>query len=633
MCGVAAIIGIKATGSRIRAMVDKLYHRGPDSSGIWMQKDVALGHTRLSIIDLSENAVQPMTTSDGRYTIVYNGEVYNSQALRNSYLKEVNFKSTSDTETILLLYQKFGASTPTYLRGMFAFLIYDQQDKVLFGARDRLGIKPLLYTNTDNHFIFASELSALVASGLVEKEIEERAIRQLFLYGSIQFPLTFLKNVFSVPPASYFQIKNNEIQFEKYWEFPSEVNHSISFGEAQEEFKAIFEEAINIRMISDRPTGIFLSSGMDSASILAGLNRENYDTQALTVGFQSDHVKFIDETIQAKAIAEHFQIKHHSIILEQEQLNFNCFFQALDQPSIDGFNTYVVAKASIPYLTVALSGLGGDELMMGYPRNINLYNKFKRSIKLPASISDAFLIKRISGKGTRLTNSLYNRYGNPKRLKLNYWVSRLINMPFQVDAILNTNSTYCQEDLESFFRFDTGYESNLFNQITYFDMRSYMLSQLLRDMDIASMSHSIEVRFPMIDHKVVEFLFSLPPHYKYDPPNLKTNHTSGKSTYKSTGMKRILALSYESLFPQNYLDTPKYGFQLPFMELYLQQNKEEICKMIAKDEWMRTVFNSNFLEESLLKVQAGNIDKNIYLVSVMQTIKHSLADNYGFISQ
>ena len=621
MCGIAAIIATQDT-LPIQAMVSAMHHRGPDDRGTWSHQRVHLGMARLSIVDLSEAGHQPMATPDGRYTIVFNGEIYNYKTLRHQLLKGIAFKSNTDTEVVLHLFQKFGIKSVKHLRGMFAFLVWDKKEKKLWGARDRMGIKPFWYYHNGDNLVISSEIKAMLASGIIPYELNQAAIRQYFLYGSVQHPNSIVKNVASLPPASYFSFSNNKITINTYWEFPNQINQQITLNDAVDQFKEIYNESINLRFIADRTVGIFQSSGLDSVSMLAANRSSQQDIKTFTIGFDTQHPKYYSEAEKAKSLSEHFGYANNSSIVSANDAvkNNDEFIIGLDQPSIDGLNTFLVSKFSKPFLTVALSGLGGDELMLGYPRNINLFNQKRRHFKLPKAIAESFLIKKLSfpKSGNQLFNRIFPRVSGAADLRLLYWSNRLINQPWKISSMLNFAADDIMPEMEAFFAFDeNNYSSNLFNKICYYEMRSYMLSQLLRDMDAVSMSQSIEVRFPLLDHKLVEFLFSLPDHFKFKSSNKRVNHRTSHTTYASSGGKRMFRLAYENDLPKGFFDTPKQGFQLPYYQWMIGQKKDEIHSTIEDSPLLQAVVSSRQIDATLGSVARGQLDTNGYLLFIL----------------
>lgn len=603
-------------------MLDNMVSRGPDDQGYFEDGEMQMGMVRLSIQDVSHAGHQPMTSESGRYVIVYNGEVYNFKQLKEQYLKGTEFKSGSDTEVLLKLFEKEGISCVKHLRGMFAFIIWDKQEKEIFGARDRMGVKPLLYYQKENKLALSSELRALLASGIIPKEINTQAVEDLFLYGSVQYPKTFIKNVYSIPPAHYFSYKNSTLKVEPYWEFTSTTNTAISFKESIEQFKQHYKEAAMLRLISDRKVGVFLSSGIDSVSILANLKSIGVNNvQTFSIGFKQQHKKFYNEAEKAAELARYFGFEPIVEYVEPEDVkqSFDNFIEGLDQPSIDGLNTYLVSKLSKRHLTVALSGLGGDELLMGYPRDLNLYNYLNRGLKTTA-FSDAITKKYITGAGSSALNKL-NRanymLGSSSNVDLHYLAGRFTTKPNEVNSIVEN---YTQKEvsalLKNYYAFKTGYTSNPANEITYNTLRSYTLSQLLRDMDILSMSQSIEVRFPLLDHELVNFVMSLPPQHRFTAGK-KTNHQTSQMSYAESGMKKLLMAAYEDDLPKGYLQTPKQGFQLPIYGWLEDFVTPEWVNELANNKEIRKIINPLWLDKQMAAFETTKkINSQLYMFIV-----------------
>jgi asparagine synthase (glutamine-hydrolysing) len=510
------------------------------------------------------------------------------------------------------------------LRGMFSFVIYDQKTKIVFGARDRMGIKPFLYSINPRSFVFASELNAIKSSGLVDSSIEMRAVRQLFLYGSIQFPYTLQKEVLSLPPAHYFYYIDCKLQIISYWNFPTEIDSSITFEQAKNKFSDKFEQSVQLRLLSDRKLGIFLSAGLDSVSILAALkklNKSNIET--FTIGFAEKHEKFNSEIDRAEKLANYFSFANTAKQIKASEVSSDVkdFMRIIDQPSVDGFNTYIVSKESQSELTVALSGLGGDELMLGYPRNVNLYNKIQANFKLSSSISDKLLIEQLYASSASKNIARVLKYlGNPRNLKLHYWSSRLINKPEFLNAELfhSDLAQTCENDMSQFYAFDNQqYSGDPFNTISYYEMRTFMMNQLLRDMDVASMANGIEVRFPFLDHKLVEFVFSLPAHFKYRPQRVSKNNKTGSMTYSESGVKYVLAQAYADSWPNGFLETNKQGFQLPIQEWFKNSISEDLSNKLADIKLKELGFNAKMLTQMQVSLRNGQFNNNHYLMNIL----------------
>ena len=369
MCGIAGIVGrgFEFENHPINKMASQLIHRGPDATGYYIQDDIALGHTRLSVIDLSENANQPFLTQDQRYTIVYNGEIYNYRELRTK-IPEYEFRSNSDTEVVLAAYFKWGVDCLSRFNGMFAFAIWDSYDKTLFVARDRMGIKPLYYCHND-HFIFGSEIRSLISSGLIPKKTSYQSISEFLTYQTVHAPHTIVDKVFQLRAGNYGIVKNNTFEEHRYWS-PTDnfkPNHK-SIIDIQSDIKQLLFKSVEKRMISDVPLGAFLSGGIDSSAIVGVMSSlSDQAINTFSIGFDE---KQFDESQYSSLIAKSFNTQHQQLKLSAQNLldQLPNALAALDSPSGDFVNSYIVAQETKRHgLTVALSGLGGDELFAGYP--------------------------------------------------------------------------------------------------------------------------------------------------------------------------------------------------------------------------------------------------------------------------
>lgn len=570
MCGIAGIFGKNNTDSAIVSMVNSMKHRGPDGNGIFYSENISLGHTRLSIIDLSQSGAQPMYSDNGNLVIVYNGEVFNYKNLAEKFLPDIKLKSNTDTEVVLKMYERMGAEALKHFRGMFAFLIWDKNKKELFGARDRLGVKPLYYCDNYSTLIFGSEVKTLLASGVVDKKINKHALVQLFQYGHIAQPNSIIDNVYAVPPASYFTVKlNDNIKFEKYWNFECSKKFEGTLNEACEQFRNEFETAVDLRMVSDRPIGVFLSNGLDSVSLLAALKNKAYsNVETFTIGFKEYHKKYYREDLKAKELSTHFGFKNESIIINPENFidDFPSFIYGLDQPSIDGFNSYLVSKYTSQRITVALSGLGGDELFMGYPRNIIFYFKQKQGNKFLNFLNEKYQHEVQNGKfnTNKYLQGAFNRFAGYNDFNFGFWIHHLLDNYNKNLQKFNFNHTYnANQECNYYLSQINNYNRSLINNITEYELRTYTLNQLLRDMDAISMYNSMEIRVPFLDHIFIEYCLSLPDIYKFNYSKKNNYYGTGITTYSQSGIKYILGKSYEHLLPDFYLNTPKQGFQLP----------------------------------------------------------------------
>ncbi|MEM7727627.1 MAG: asparagine synthase (glutamine-hydrolyzing), partial [Cyanobacteria bacterium P01_A01_bin.45] len=373
MCGIAGILTTNKYQDSLETLIGRmqtaLRHRGPDDKGIYIssERQVALAHTRLSILDLSPAGHQPMSTADGRYWITFNGEIYNFLEIRQDLISQgEEFHSHTDTEVILKLYRKCGSDCVTRLRGMFAFAIWDNWQKTCFIARDPLGIKPLYYWQSGSNLIFASELRAILASGLPAVKMNPQGLYGYLISGSVPEPYTLIENVRCLGAGHFLHWSSGEIKQQQYWQI-NFVPEKISVQEAREKVSIALLDSIKHHFVSDVPVGIFLSSGIDSTTLLALASKtQTQPIRTYSIGFAENKW---NEADTAKQIANLFGSEHteYKITASEAKKLFPDFLTAIDQPTIDGFNTFCVSQLAHKNDTkVVLSGLGGDELFAGY---------------------------------------------------------------------------------------------------------------------------------------------------------------------------------------------------------------------------------------------------------------------------
>jgi asparagine synthase (glutamine-hydrolysing) len=371
MCGIAGIInqnGLPVDPLVLRRMTDLMYHRGPNAAGAFVEGAAALGHRRLSIIDLSAEANQPMADSSGRYRIVFNGEIYNYLEVKAG-LNDYFFQTQSDTEVILAAYLKWGVACLEHFNGMFAFAIWDREEQILFLARDRVGKKPLYYYRNEHTFLFASEVRALLSTGLVPRQIRPDAVATYLKYQTVPAPDTLIENVFQLPAGHYALVHRNQFSLHSYWSLLQPTRHFEKEDAAatRRQVKTLLQAAVGRRMVSDVPLGAFLSGGIDSSAVVALMAEQSEQPiNTFSINFQE---RAYDESAYSDLIARRFKTRHTPFQLSAgDFLNeLPAILGTLDMPSGDGPNTYIVSKLTKQAgVTVALTGLGGDELFAGY---------------------------------------------------------------------------------------------------------------------------------------------------------------------------------------------------------------------------------------------------------------------------
>lgn len=539
MCGICGIIGIESREAGegiLRAMLGSIVHRGPDEEGILVAPRVAVGARRLSIIDLPGGS-QPVWNEAATLAVVFNGEIYNFRALR-SELEALGhrFRTLSDTEAIVHAYEAWGDDCVRRLQGMFAFAVVELPDgrngraARVFLARDRFGIKPLYYALTNGDFCFASEVQALVSSGIVEPALSRDAVASYLLFGSVAEPSSILDGVLSLPPGHSLSVSPDEparaVEPKPYWdvedvpEFTPQGNSSPSKC-----VRGLLEKAVETHLVADVPVGVFLSSGIDSTTIAALASRIQAGIHTFTVAFPETE---FNEAAIARRTAKVLGTNHREVSISGDELlsRLEQAIAAFDQPTADGVNTYFVSWAARQAgLKVALSGLGSDELFGGYP-------SFRSTRKMARLSSGARILpKRLrSFAAARIANSKLSRSSadvlrkasagilEPDLLPHPYFFTRSLFTPQAVASALQGDASPRESArwsrwLASAARQTRSMDS--FTAVSWLELRSYLLNTLLRDTDVMSMCHSLEVRVPFLDAPLVEFVLSLPESAKY----------------------------------------------------------------------------------------------------------------------
>lgn len=568
MCGIAGILSFSpegVDGSAIKKMTNAMVHRGPDADGFYVDDRVALGHRRLSIIDLSTAANQPFHDSTNRYVIVFNGELYNYAEIK-SQLLDYHFSTTSDTEVLLAAYIKWGAACLDKLKGMFAFAIWDKAEQVLFLARDRMGVKPLYFFKNENDFVFGSEIRAIMATGIVPKVLNQAAIVEFFTYQSIGYPYSIIEGVKQLEAGSWMRIKSGEIEEKKYWKLTAvRTEHDFSDGIAvQRKIRDLLTASVEKRLVSDVPVGAFLSGGIDSSAIV-GLMAEVSSTPANTFNISFSEKEF-DEARYANLVAKKFNTNHTTITLTPNVFldELENGLNAMDTPSADGLNTYIVSKAiKDAGITVALSGIGGDELFAGYP----IFEQYRQLQSKQNLFSGTSWLRWLAGNFIVGENSRKERLrqiiNSPKPSIENlYPVLREILTPELLSAMTRLPETDILSTRLAKNLYDKKDELAMlpiYSQVSAAEYMGYTQQTLLKDTDQMSMAVSLEVREPFFDHDLVEYVLAIPDILK-------------KPTYP----KSLLVESLKPLLPDEIVHRKKQGFVFPW-ESWMKNELKKFC--------------------------------------------------------
>jgi asparagine synthase (glutamine-hydrolysing) len=532
MCGIAGVF--RATGpirsldvAAVERMLLVQASRGPDGSGLQREEHAALGHRRLSIIDLSEAGRQPMANEDGTVWLTYNGEIYNHPDLRDELVSLGHrFRSSADSEVVVHGYEAWGIDDLVdRLRGMYAFALLDTRRDRLLLVRDRLGIKPLYYTPTaaGESIAFASEVRALVASGVVTAADDPAALVGFLALGSIPAPRTVVEGISSVPAGHYLEADARGSRLRRYWRLPPVGGASESTGwEAR--VRTTLEDAVARHLVSDVPLGVFLSRGVDSAALVAVASQAGHRLHTLTIAFDEPEW---DEAPQARRVAARYRSAHDEVLVTHADFldELPSFVAAVDQPTHDGLNTYFVARAARKAgLTVVLSGAGGDEAFWGYPhyRRLSAGGGLVRGLAgLPG------WARRLATGGTSAVGRLWGRDGwgrveylssrvSPEGL---YLAVRGFFSPRQIAMLLDADQGEVRRSAEEVVveGVDPDRSGSLADAVNRIEFHRYLHDQLLRDTDVFGMAHSVEVRVPYLDHELIEAVVTLPDAVKLDP--------------------------------------------------------------------------------------------------------------------
>lgn len=570
MCGIAGIISNKSRVEKakaIRQMTQAMSHRGPDASGHCTTDAAALGHRRLSIIDLSEEANQPMHDTSGRYIIVFNGEIYNFKKIKSECFG-YPFKTHCDTEVILAAYAKWGAGCLEKMEGMFAFAIWDRAEKQLFVARDRLGIKPLYYYPGSDIFLFASEIRGLLASGLVPKKLNHPAVYEYLNYQTVHAPNTIVKNIFQLAPGEYGILKKGKLIKKKYWSLvPDETNRkeiSDNYEMVKKEVRRLFFQAVEKRLISDVPLGAFLSGGIDSSAVVGAMSEISArPVETFSIVFDD---KESDESPWSGLIARKNKTNHHPILLKPADFleALPAAFAAMDTPTGDGVNTYMVSKMTRQAgMTVALSGLGGDELFAGYPTFTSYYKMAKNPFfwKIPKALrAGAASVSGILLKSHQRVRALEIAGAKNADIENIFPSFRKILTPKEIGYEAGALNGYGNRVYHLLKNLPGINNLPVLSRVTVADISTYTQNVLLKDTDQMSMAHSLEVRVPFFDYQLVEYLVQVPDRFKY--PDYS---------------KKLLVESLSPIIPPEVVHRPKLGFNMPW-KIWMKNELRPFCE-------------------------------------------------------
>ncbi len=574
MCGIAGKLFFDRQRSvdiqEIKRMADTIAHRGPDDDGYYVKDNVGLGFRRLSIIDL-HTGHQPLSNAHGNIWITFNGEVYNYQEEREKLIqKGYQFKTRTDTEVIVNLYEEYGENCVDHLRGMFAFVIWDQRKNLLFGARDRFGIKPFYYYLDNEQFVWGSEIKVIRAANGVQYDLNAAALDDYVTYGYILSERSIFTTIKKLKPGFTFvlNMNNGSFQERKYWDIGFQPDFSIKESEWEERVLALIQESVKLRMIADVPLGAFLSGGIDSSAVVAMMAMaSDRPIKTFSIGFKE--AKF-NELEHARVLAEKYGTEHHEMIVEPESIGLmDTLVDAYDEPFADSsaIPTYYVSKFAREHVTVALSGDGGDEVFAGYTR----YAKMKKLHERPLNnrfvnsavfgSMNSLLPDSMAGKGLSYYLSLDSGHiGAYMGIFKPYERERMYTATMKERLAGQWSENHMISTIDSI-------DADFISKMQGNDMKNYLVDDILTKVDRVSMANSLEVRVPLLDHKLFELSAKIPSHFKIN----------------DKGLKMILKNTMKPYLPQSTIGHPKQGFGVPLSVWFKDDLRQYVNDLLLSD--------------------------------------------------
>ena len=622
MCGITGIVAFNEIGrfnmTNLESATVALSKRGPDDHGTYDDYFTGLGHRRLSIIDTSPMGHQPMRVPEGRFVISFNGEIYNYKELRQGLeAKGVKFYSNTDTEVLLQLYTHEGKSCLSKLNGFFAFAIYDTRDKSTFIARDRMGIKPLLYFQDEDKFLFSSELKSLMKYSS-DWELDYTALSIYFQLNYIPAPLSILKGVKKLMPGESVHIKEGKTTFEKYYDIPKPDHQAYKpdYEVNKKELVKLLDQSVQNRLVSDVPIGAFLSGGIDSSVITALASSHVSSLNTFSIGYKD--APYFDETSYAQLVADKFKTNHTVFSLSQDDLyaNIGEIIDYIDEPFADSsaIPVYILCNETRKHVTVALSGDGADEIFSGYNKH-SAWLKSQENGMLNQLVPMLYPLAKVMPKSRsgKLSNLMRQIVKFGEGIKMNpaerYWFWAAISSQEEVNNLLKSDLSdsqeHRQEIINDWLRDMTSYQD--FNDFLRTDTRLVLPNDMLQKVDLMSMANSLEVRVPFLDHNVVDFAFHIPPEQKIDQ-----------------GMrKKILQDAFRHILPKQLYKRPKKGFEVPLLDWLKKGLKSDVDKYVFDRDYLeaQNIFNPQTLTQlrkKLHSINPGDAHAKVWALYVFQ---------------
>jgi asparagine synthase (glutamine-hydrolysing) len=616
MCGIAGGFAFKTDGKkyldRIESANDCIKHRGPDGGAVFQDETVALGHRRLSIIDTSAAADQPMYSADGRYVMVFNGEIFNFRELISRYFPDFPFRTSSDTEVMLELFIRKGPDSFRDLRGFFAAAIYDTAKKELFVARDRFGKKPLHIYQNDDVLLFGSELRSLLSFG-IPRDLNRDVLPYYFQLNYLPQPLSFVRNVRKIPPGSFLRISATCVEEQSYYDLSvrREAYGEMTYDEARTKLVTLMDDATRLRLISDVPLGSFLSGGIDSSVVVALASRHQKGLKTFSIGYKDN--PFFDETHYANLVAKKFGTDHTVFKLGTEDFleHIDAVLDATDEPFADtsSIPTFILSKRTRQHVTVALSGDGGDEVFAGYNKYRAEWNvmqtSFRNNVVKSMQPLWSVLPKSRNNRVTNLFRQLH-RFGEGARLSPQdrYWKWASLLSPGDAQSLMKAGGS--SESLPDLFNYQMS--GTDLNDVLLADMKLVLTGDMLVKVDMMSMANSLEIRSPFLDQEVVEFAFGLPAAYKID----------------SRLKKRIVQDAFREILPEELYNRPKMGFDIPMLDWFRKELWGKINDDLLADDFIaeQGLFSPDAIRRLKKKLHSSNPEDSHQTIWALLVFQH-----------
>ncbi|QSE97206.1 asparagine synthase (glutamine-hydrolyzing) [Fulvivirga lutea] len=624
MCGITGIYAFNMIGRvsmiNVANATAALEKRGPDFQDIYNDNTVALGHRRLSIIDPTPEGHQPLWDMGKRYGIIFNGEIYNYRELKKELLAQgMQFQSETDTEVLLNLYINEGKACLNKLNGFFAFAIFDYQEKSLFIARDRMGIKPLYYLLDDDRLLFASEMKSIMEYGIT-KELDFTALHTYLQLNYIPAPKTIFKHVKKLLPGNYIEVKNGEVTIEPYYTIPYDRSKTteLNYEEQKKKLAELLESSVQKRLVADVPLGSFLSGGVDSSVIAALAKRHKDDLHTFSIGFQDE--KFFDETEYARSVAKKIGTDHTVFSLTNDDLykHVHSILDYIDEPFADSsaIAVYILSQETRKHATVALSGDGADELFAGY----NKHAAFHRILEGGSAANMVGALQPLwyllpKSRNSSITNTFRQLHRFSKGMKMTpkerYWTwAGFVNESNAMKLLSDGSKNKLDQQQYTDFKSELLKhipDKETINDLLYTDMQLVLPDDMLTKVDRMSMANALEVRVPFLDHELVEFAFQLPVDSKIN----------------GSIRKRIVQDTFRDILPEELYNRPKKGFEVPLLKWFRKEMRHTIENELLSDSFVAEqgifdVRTTRQLKKKLFSSNPGDVHAQIWGLIVFQ---------------